>query len=123
MWLRRGLLLLLSAAASACSADAVSEPPLTLDTKGAFLAVEAEGGGYDLVRTLAILGSGNDDDAFFVVPYDVAPQSFEEARELAKDPALPTKTFAVLGRRYFASREWRAVWFRSVSSEEEAVFR
>jgi hypothetical protein len=107
----------------ACSADHASEPEPTLETKGAFVAVASDDGGCELLRTLAVIGSGRDDDAFFVVPYDVAPQSFRAARELAKDPTLPTKPVVAIGRRYITSREWQVVWFRSVSAEEEREFR
>lgn len=109
--------------ASACSADAVPEPEPTLDTKGAFIAVAADEGDYQLLRTLAVLGSGQDDDAFFVVPYVSKPKTFEEARELAQNPALRHADVIAIGRRYITSREWRVVWFRSVSSEEEASLR
>ncbi len=117
------LVLLALFAAGGCSAEAVPEPAPTLDTKGAFIAVAADEGDYELLRTLAVLGSGRDDDAFFVVPYPVRPKSFEEARALAQDPSLPGQHVIAIGRRYITSREWRVVWFRSVSSEEEAEFR
>lgn len=106
-----------------CSADAVPEPEPTLDTKGAFFAVVADAGELELYRTLAVLGEGNDNDAFFVVPYVPSPASFDDARELAKDPGLPHRPVVAIGRRYITSREWRVVWFRSVSYEEEASFR
>lgn len=108
---------------AACSADGISAPEPQLDTKGAFVAIAADGGNYELLRTLAVIGSGRDDDAFFVVPYDVTPKSFEEARKLAQDPRLPARPVVAVGRQYITSREWRVVWFRSVSFEEEAAFR
>lgn len=113
-----GLLLLCG-----CSADAAPEPEPTLDTKGAFFAVVADSGDLELYRTLAVLGQGRDNDAFFVVPYLPTPETFDEARELAKDPSLPHRDVVALGRRAITSREWRVVWFRSVSIEEEASFR
>jgi len=116
-------ILLLPLLSCACSADAVPEPEPTLDTKGAFIAVAADEGDYQLLRTLAVLGSGRDDDAFFVLPYLAKPGSFDEARELAQDPALPVGEVTAVGRRSITSREWRVVWFRSVSSEEQAAFR
>jgi hypothetical protein len=119
---RRWLMLALSLL-GACSADHASEPEPTLETKGAFLAVASDDGGYELLRTLAVIGSGRDDDAFFVVPYDVTPQSFAAARELAKDPSLATKPVVAIGRRYITSRDWEVVWFRSVSAAEEREFR
>lgn len=106
-----------------CSADAAHEPEPTLDTKGAFFAVVADSGDLELFRTLAVLGQGKDNDAFFVVPYIASPADFEEARELAKDPSLPHRDVTAIGRRYITSREWQVVWFRSVSYEEEASFR
>lgn len=117
------LLLLALSTASGCSADAVSEPEPKLDTKGAFVAVATDANDYELLRILAVLGNGSDDDAFFVLPYVVKPKTFEEARELAKDPSLAGRDVVAVGRRYFTSRDWRVVWFRSVSPEEEAAFR
>jgi hypothetical protein len=106
-----------------CSADAAPEPEPTLDTKGAFVAVVADSGELELYRTLAILGEGNDNDAFFVVPYIESPASFAAARELAKDPNLPHRAVTAIGRRYITSREWKVVWFRSVTDEEQESFR
>ena len=112
-----------SRALAGCSADAVDSPEPTLDTKGAFVAVVGDAGELELYRTLAILGEGNDNDAFFVVPYIESPASFTSAREMAKDPHLPHRAVTAIGRRYVTSREWQVVWFRSVSAEEEASFR
>jgi hypothetical protein len=120
--LRRCLILALPLL-GACSADHAPEPEPTLETKGAFVAVANDDDGYELLRTLAVIGSGRDDDAFFVAPYDVTPQSFEAARELAKDPSLPARPVVAVGRRYITSRDWQVVWFRSVSAEEEREFR
>jgi hypothetical protein len=119
---RRCLVLALSLL-GACSADHVPEPEPTLETKGAFVAVASDDGGYELLRTLAVIGSGRDDDAFFVVPYDVTPPSVEAARVLAQNPSLPAKPVVAVGRRYITSRDWQVVWFRSVSAEEEREFR
>jgi hypothetical protein len=107
----------------ACLADHADEPEPTLETKGAFVAVAGNDSSYELLRTLAVIGNGGDDDAFFVVPYDVTPKSFEAARELAKGPSLPARPVVAIGRRYITSREWQVVWFRSVSAEEEREFR
>lgn len=121
---RRALLAFgLAWALGACSADSVPVPEPTLDTKGAFVAVAADGDDYELYRILTVLGTGRDDDVFFVAPFVVRPKSFDEARELAKDPAQPTLQVTAVGRLYFTSRDWRVVWFRSVSPEETAGFR
>lgn len=106
-----------------CSADSAPEAEPTLDTKGAFFAVVADSGQLELFRTLAVLGEGKDNDAFFVVPYVPVPADFDAARALAKDPSLPHRDVIAIGRRYITSRPWRVVWFRSVSPEEEASFR
>lgn len=118
----RTLPVLLALTVCACAADAVQEPEPSLETKGAFVAVVADGK-YRLIRTLAVLGAGSQDEVLFVIPYAAEPRSFEEARELAKDPSLPAADVTAIGRRYFARRDWRVVWFRSVSAEEEALFR
>jgi hypothetical protein len=106
----------------ACSADAVVEPEPTIETKGAFIAVVVEGK-YELLRTLTVFGANTQDETLFVVPYLVEPNSFEHARELAKDPTLPKGEVIAIGKRYIVTRDWRVVWFRSVSLEEEAEFR
>jgi hypothetical protein len=120
--LRHVLLLLALLPLGACSADAVAEPEPAIETKGAFIAVIVDGE-YELLRTLTVLGSGGQDETLFVVPYLVEPESFEEARELAKNPDLPKGEVRAIGKRYITLREWRVVWFRSVSPEEEAAFR
>jgi len=107
---------------TACSADAVSEPEPTLETPGAYFALVVDGE-YQLHRTLAVLASGSQDETLFVVPYVATPRSFDEARELAKNPTLPPRDVIAMGRRYVVQREWRVVWFRSVGAEEEAGFR
>lgn len=121
--LRRGVSSLLLLVAVGCSADSVDLAEPELDTKGAFFAVSADAGDFELYRTLAVLGNGDDDDVFFVFPYLSRPTSLAEARELAKDPALAHGNVKAIGRRYFMSRTWKVVWFRSVSPEEEAEFR
>jgi hypothetical protein len=116
-------LALILAVASGCAADAVTEPEPTLDTKGAFFAVANDDSDYRLFRTLAVIGSGNTDDVLFVVPYTAKPKTFAEAARLAKDPALAHADTIAIGKRYVFARDWRVVWFRSVSPEEEAGFR
>lgn len=118
----RRALLLSTLSLAACSADAVPEPEPTLETRGAFFAVVVDGE-YQLRRTLAVLARGSQDETLFVLPYTATPHSFDEARELAKDPALPAGDAIAIGRRYVVQREWKVVWFRSVSPEEDAGFR
>jgi hypothetical protein len=117
----RGLPSTLLLLASACSADAVPEPEPTLETSGAFFAVEVEGN-LELYRTLAVLAAGSQDETLFVMHYAAAPRSYDEARELAQDPNLRSEVIAI-GRRFVTVRPWQIVWFRSVSPEEQEGFR
>lgn len=108
----------------ACSADVAPEPAPTLDTVGAFVAVDEGGEALTLYRTLAVLGEGNNSDVLFMTRYGVAPQNYEEASLLAKRRDLPaSEQVTLLGKGYFERLEWKVVWFRSLSSEEQAAFR
>ena len=118
----RRALLLSALSLAGCSADAVPEPEPTFNTRGAYFALVVDGE-YQLLRTLLVLARGSQDETLFVVPYIARPDSFDEARELAKDPTLPTGQVTAIGHRYVVQREWRVVWFRSVSPEEEEEFR
>jgi hypothetical protein len=107
-----------------CSADVAPEPEPTLVTSGAFIAVDEGKDSLSLLRTLAVLGDGSSSDALFLTRYGVSPKTYEEATELAKRRDLPTPdTVTVLGRGYFDRHDWRVVWFRSLSNEEQASFR
>jgi hypothetical protein len=119
--LRRALLLSALSFAG-CSADAVPEPEPTFNTRGAYFALVVDGE-YQLFRTLLVLSRDSQEEILFVVPYLATPGSFDEARELAKDPTLQAGQVTAIGRRYVVQREWRVVWFRSVSPEEEEEFR
>lgn len=108
----------------ACSADVAPEPEPTLHTKGAFVAVAADDGDLQLLRTLAVLGKGSPDETFFVTRYGERPRTYEEAAAIAKRRDLTGASLVtLLGGNYFDDREWRVVWFRSLSSEEESAFR
>ncbi|HKY37741.1 MAG TPA: hypothetical protein VJN18_17485 [Polyangiaceae bacterium] len=107
-----------------CSADMAPEPEPTLYTSGAFVAVEDQTGSFDLYRTLAVLGDGSTSDALFLTHYGVKPKSYAEAAELAKRRDLASSPeVTVLGKGYFDRHEWRVVWFRSLSVEEQAALR
>ena len=111
-------------ALGACSADSVPEPEPTLYSIGAFVAVDEGRDALTLYRTLAVLGDGSTSDAIFLTRYGVQPETYEEAGELAKRRDLPaSETVTVLGKGYFDRHDWRVVWFRSLSSEEQASFR
>jgi hypothetical protein len=108
----------------ACSADVAPEPAPSLDTVGAFVAVDEGEESLSLYRTLAVLGEGNSSDVLFMTRYGVAPQTYAEASLLAKRRDLPaSKEATLLGRDYFDRRDWRVVWFRTLSFEEQAAFR
>jgi hypothetical protein len=111
-------------ALSACSADSVSEPEPTLYSIGAFVAIDENEDALTLYRTLAVLGDGSTSDALFLTRYGVKPQSYEEAAELAKRRDLPaSEEVTIRGKGYFDRHDWRVVWFRSLSHEEQAAFR
>jgi hypothetical protein len=115
---------LLATLLAGCSADNVAEPEPTLYTSGAFVAVQDDAGSYDLYRTLAVLGDGSTSDALFLTHYGVKPKSYAEATELAKQHDLiASPEVTVLGKGYFDRHEWRVVWFRSLSTEEQAALR
>jgi hypothetical protein len=115
---------LLALLLSACSADAVDAPEPELETRGAFVAVAADGGhGFELFRTLTVLGDGGEDDVLFFIRYAALPRSFEEARELAQDPELPVASdVTLIGKRYVHSRAWKVVWFRSLTEAEQSTY-
>ena len=108
----------------ACSADVAPQPEPTVYTSGAFVAVDEGGAALTLFRTLAVLGNGSTTDAVFLTRYGVQPQSYAEATELAKRHDLPAADeVTVLGPAYFDTHDWRVVWFRSLSYEEQSAFR
>ena len=111
-------------ALSACSADSVPEPEPTLYTVGAFVAVDQGQDALTLFRTLAVLGDGSTSDALFLTRYGVQPETYEEAAGLAKRRDLPaSEEVTILRKGYFDRHDWRVVWFRSLSHEEQAAFR
>lgn len=111
-------------ALGACSADSVPEPEPTLYSAGAFVAVDEGEPALTLYRTLAVLGDGSTSDALFLTRYGVRPETYEEAAELAKRRDLPaSETVTILGKGYFDRHDWRVVWFRSLSNEEQSSFR
>jgi hypothetical protein len=108
----------------ACSADVAPAPAPSLDTVGAFVAVDEGEEALGLYRTLAVLGDGSSSDVLFMTRYGVAPQTYEEASAFAKRRDLPaSEEVTLLGKGYFDRHDWRVVWFRSLSYEEQAGFR
>lgn len=105
-------------ALAGCSADAAVAPEPTVETPGAFVATYADGQ-FGLFRSLGTVSYFG--DAFVVMlVYDVRPSSWEDATDLAKRKGLPTRDRV----QYSApSRlpEHRPIWFRTLTSAEEAV--
>jgi hypothetical protein len=112
---------LLAVFSAGCSADSVTPPEPGVETPGAFVAVQTASAGIQLFRTV---GRGALDDGDFLmvmILYAPRPASFAEARELARQPALPEEVhqFFVEQSR-LASRPHEVVWFRTLTPEETA---
>lgn len=106
---------------SACSADALPEPDPEILTIGAFVAVEGPSGGgpLSLSRTLDYLKLGEDTIIYLTI-YDVAPESYEAARDISKQADIPILVeVATASTREFPANPYRVVWFRTLSVEEQ----
>ena len=104
-----------------CASDDVQLPQAELVTPGAFIAIE----GYDPERDLTLIRTIDRLDFQFEIllffsKYDVAPTSFVEAAELAKEPELPLRT-EIDAQPLAAIKEhrWQVVWFRTLTEEEQ----
>jgi hypothetical protein len=102
-----------------CSSDAVLEPEPSVDTPGAFVAVN-EGLGYlSLLRTLDTLDLEQAGRQLIVSRYSVQPHSVVEARELSKDRNLLVGTLAdFTSVSVITEQEHYVVWFRTLTREE-----
>ena len=120
---RRTLLAsLLASATVSCSADAVVAPEPTLETPGAFIAVESSNDGIQLFRSVGRGALENGDYLLVLILYAPRPKSFEEARELAQEPALPEEVHQYfLHESRLVSRPHEVVWFRTLTAEETAA--
>ena len=112
---------LLAAVQAGCSADAAPEPEPTLDTPGAFVAVENAEGQFEVLRTLGGLEVGAGQDVLFFSEYAPPAESTEEARGLARrrELTLVDELLLVPTARILES-SWEVVWFRSLTEEERA---
>lgn len=123
-WKRTWVLAALASLALACSADAVPEPEPTLHTRGAFLAIRTDEGDLQLLRTLAVLGQGTPDELLFLGRYRERPKTYEEAKATCQRHDLQQAAEVALREgSWFKAREWRVVWFRTLTAEEESAFR
>jgi hypothetical protein len=104
----------------ACASDTAPEPEPTLDDPGTFVGIQDSAGRITLLRTL--LRSFLDNGAFLdFTAYDLEAASWSEARELAKGPDLPVRVlvFAVSEDMFVAETDYRVVWYRTLTEEEE----
>ena len=105
---------------AACASDAAQEPVAEVDTPGAFIAVDENLGYLKLYRALDVFDSGGE-RLVVVSVYAVQPHSFDEARELAKDPNLVVGIEAdFVGRNAMMAVPHEVVWFRTLTREEIA---
>lgn len=103
----------------ACSSDAAVEPEPDIHTRGAFIAVRGEAG-LSLKRTLdTLVVQGS--TLILVTEYAERPESWDEAREMAKRTDLLIEHEVVfLDEVGITQLEHRVVWFRTLTEEEEA---
>jgi len=114
-------LLLLGTALPACASDAAPEPEPALEQAGAFVAVDHGEASLELFRTLSTLYIESGDAVLFMTQYDVAPATWDEAREIAKSHDIPMEApITFLSRDVLVRHPYRVVWFRTLSAEEEA---
>jgi hypothetical protein len=102
-----------------CASDDLAEPEPTITTRGAFVAVDY---GLDAFTLYRILDYADLDVAelLFVSTYDVDPHSYDEARELARDHAIPVRQeFEFVELSSFDPYPHEVVWFRTLTDEEE----
>lgn len=99
--------------------------PPELTERCAFVAVIEPGFGCRLNRILdAERFPQIEETLLHLIIYAEVAASFAEAEELAKNPFLtPVLTHATVLARDFVKREWKVVWQRSLTVEEEAFLR
>jgi len=110
---------LLSGGLLGCASDSLPIPEPTIETPGAFVAVDLGTGQFSLSRTLSTFEAEQDTILIFT-DYDVGPRSWEEAAEYARLPELPIATLvtAASGKVFLANNDHRVVWFRTLTAEE-----
>lgn len=103
-----------------CASDSAPEPEPELETRGSFVAIQ----GFStkepitLVRTLDRLLLENYTLMFFTI-YDVHPQTFSEARELAKGHDIKIREeIRIENKAILMILPYEVVWYRTLSDEE-----
>jgi hypothetical protein len=104
---------------SACSADSAPVPEVDARTPGAFVAFENQSGTFDLLRTVGGAALDDGDRLMTFIFYDVDPATVAEARELARQAALPERVHQFFDwQSRVLSRPHEVVWFRTLTSDE-----
>ncbi|MDI3285481.1 hypothetical protein [Polyangium sp. 15x6] len=104
-----------------CASDALTPPEARIDTPGAFVAVEGyyEPGELTLVRILDRL-QFEEARLLFMTVHDARPETYDEARELAKDHELPIRELIRIEPDTVVTQSpHRVVWFRTLTAKEQ----
>jgi hypothetical protein len=103
--------------ATACSSESLPPPEPEVQHAGSFVAVgDRELSLYRTLKALRIEG----DTVLFTTLYDVAPGSFDQAREIAKQASLPVLSpLKVISRAEIVAHRHQVVWFRTLTKAEE----
>ncbi|MDI1451027.1 hypothetical protein [Polyangium sp. 6x1] len=110
-----------AALAAACASDALTPPEAHIDTPGAFVAVEGydEPGELTLVRILDRL-QFEEARLLFMTVHDARPETYDEARELAKDHDLPIRELIRIEPDTVVTQSpHQIVWFRTLTKQEQ----
>ena len=104
-------------ALAACSSEALPEPEPEIQHAGAFVAVgDTDLALYRTLKAVRIEG----DTIVFATLYDVAPRTFEHAREIAKQPQVPIRQELVtVSKALLEAHRHQVVWFRTLTKAEE----
>jgi hypothetical protein len=107
---------LVAVVATACSSESLPSPEPELRQPGSFFAVGNPPA--DLFRTIKALRIEGD-TILFTTLYDVAPASFEQAREIAQRKDLPIRQDSLVVSEVQVLRNpMKVVWFRTLTAEE-----
>ncbi|HVK64353.1 MAG TPA: hypothetical protein VM694_07765 [Polyangium sp.] len=110
-----------AALVAGCASDDLTPPEARIDTPGAFVAVEGyyEPEELTLVRILDRL-QFEDARLLFMTVHDARPETYEEARELAKDHDLPIRELIRIEPDTVVTLSpHRVVWFRTLTEKEQ----
>ena len=107
---------------AACSSDAAREPEPNLETAGAFVAFQDDGGDIRLIRVLGGVELDNGDTILFVTSYYPILPNFDAAAELAREgnPPIELESTAI-SKGEVESHPYRVVWFRTLSDHEKEL--